>query len=633
MNGSGGVERTTRVTIHAYHSGEPAEETNRGYRLQTERKWVVEGYDHALTQIANQLPSAKRTRVGANTLILNLVNSVGVLNLPHLGEVELVTGKFDTDQFDAMLRELTELATTSTLPFSAGEAAAGRYSVSTAPRDEVLYHAFVYLRYILSDRAPERVRLRPALEMIVREPHRLWHSDRREVRIEAMTRVDAHTPFDLVTRPGTAVVASSLSPSGARLAERLGWRLPEVVSERKIRPTTDTPENRFVKAFIGQARTIIGRMRSAVSSRRPDAFRRNLLRDCDRMEASLMPIARHSMWDDVGRMVRIPFSSTVLQRRRGYRRVLRHFSRIRLAPTIPLDKDGMRDLLELKDIALLYELWTFFRLVHEISAVLGRPPVRSGRPASDLFQTGFAAGETFEWDPGVRLKYNQRFSRAQTDNGYSYSVPLIPDIALSIPDGPNAGLHLFDAKFRVQALADVGQGSPRTTRAATTRRRQSGRVRSSVQTSTRCTPTATRFRTRGRCGSCIRVGSFGSLGCRGVPEWGWLATGRLLRLRGCRESWRGSGRFRWLLGWGGRGAMAREWRVRMTARCERPWDGCSGTGQKCQLYHTLSKLEFTLRGFFRRQRPWLLEEGGMKRATTAVPAELVAPTCRWPIPP
>ena len=454
MNGSAGVGRTSRVTIHAYDSGEPAKEADRRYRLQTERKWVVEGDDHALTQIANQLPSANRRRVGTNALILDLVNSVGVLNLPHLGEVELVTGKFGTDQFDAMLRELTESATT--LPFSAGEAAAGRYSVSTAPRDEVLYHAFVYLRYILSDRAPEGVRLLPALEMIVREPHRLWHSHRRDVRIEAMTRVDAHTPLDLVTRPGMAVVASSLSPSGARLAERLSWRLPEVVSERKIRPTTDTPENRFVKAFIGQARTIIGRMRSAVSSRRPDAFRRNLLRDCDRMEASLMPIARHSMWEEVGRMVRIPFSSTVLQRRRGYRRVLQHFSRIRLAPMIPLDKDGMRDLLELKNIALLYELWTFFRLVHEISAVLGSPPVRSGRLASDLFQTAFAAGGTFEWDPGVRLVYNQRFSRSRRGQRHSYSVPLIPDIALRIPDGPNAGLHLFDAKFRVQALTDVG---------------------------------------------------------------------------------------------------------------------------------------------------------------------------------
>ena len=168
-----------------------------------------------------------------------------------------------------------------------------------------------------------------------------------------------------------------------------------------------------------------------------------------------MPIALHGMWEEVGSLVRIPFSSTVLQRRRGYRRVLQHFSRIRLAPMIPLDKDGMRDLLELKNIALLYELWTFFRLVHEISAALGHPPVRSGRLTRGHFQTAFAAGGTFEWNPGVRLVYNQRFSRLRRGQGHSYSVPLIPDIALRIPDGPNAGLHLFDAKFLVQALTDV----------------------------------------------------------------------------------------------------------------------------------------------------------------------------------
>ena len=116
----------------------------------------------------------------------------------------------------------------------------------------------------------------------------------------------------------------------------------------------------------------------------------------------------------------------------------------------------MRDLLELKNIALLYELWTIFRLVHEISAVLGSQPVRSGRLASDLFQTAFAAGGTFEWDPGVRLVYNQRFSKSRRGRGHSYSVPLVPNIALRVPDGPNAGLHLFDAKFRVHALTDVG---------------------------------------------------------------------------------------------------------------------------------------------------------------------------------
>ena len=447
-------EATSRVSVHHYGTDEPAPLIDGVHQLETESNWIVQGSPQQLADIGNKLPESKWTWAGDHALILNLVNSVGTLELPHLGTLDLVSRKFDGNQFDAMLRELTDAATT--LPFSWNEAAAGRYSVSTAPRDEVLYHAFVYLRYILSNRAPEEVCLLPALEMIVREPHRLWRSHRRDVRIDAMTRVDAHTPLDLVTRPGVSVAAASLSPSGARLAERLRWRLPEFVSERKIRPTTDTPENRFVKAFIGQARAIIGRMRSAVSSRRPDAFRRNLLRDCDRMESSLMPIARHSMWEEVGRMVRIPFSSTVLQRRRGYRRVLQHFSRIRLAPTIPVDKDGMRDLLELKNIALLYELWTFFRLVDQVSMVLGSPPVRSERPAAGPFQTTFAAGGTFEWDPGVRLAYNQRFSRWRKRQRYSYSVPLIPDIALSIPAGPNAGLHLFDAKFRVHGLADVG---------------------------------------------------------------------------------------------------------------------------------------------------------------------------------
>ena len=122
----------------------------------------------------------------------------------------------------------------------------------------------------------------------------------------------------------------------------------------------------------------------------------------------------------------------------------------------------MRDLLELKDIALLYELWTFFRLVHEISAVLGRPPVRSRRLTSGPFQTAFAAGGTFEWDPGVRLEYNQRFSRSRNRQRHSYSVPLIPHIALRVPDGPNVGLHLFDAKFRVRALTDVGIAAARS---------------------------------------------------------------------------------------------------------------------------------------------------------------------------
>ena len=302
-----------------------------------------------------------------------------------------------------------------------------------------------------------------------------------------------------------------------------------------------------------------------------------------------MPIARHSMWEEVGRMVRIPFSSTVLQRRRGYRRVLQHFSRIRLAPMIPLDKDGMRDLLELKNIALLYELWTFFGLVHEISAVLGRPPVQSGRLASDLFQTAFAAGGTFEWDPGVRLVYNQRFSRSRRGQRHSYSVPLIPDIALRIPDGPNAGLHLFDAKFRVQALTDVGLAADDKDADDEKARERAGSFKRAdiwkMHAYRDAIPDAR------RCGSFTRAAVSVLWGSGGVG--GWLAAGRLVRRRGCRggggsrRGSGGSGRRRGGGRWPRNGG--REW------QCAASDIGADAPGveQECQLHHTLSDVKFT----------------------------------------
>ena len=269
--------------------------------------------------------------------------------------------------------------------------------------------------------------------------HTVSGSCRPRERALILTLVNSVGILDLLTRTGTAVLPSSLSPAVAWLVERLGVR--------SSGSTTDTTENRVVKAFIGQSKTIIGRMRSAVGSSQPNAFRRNVLRDCDRMEASLMPIARHSMWEEVGRMVRIPFSSTVLQRRRGYRRVLQHFSRIRLAPIIPLDNEAMRDLLELKDIVTLYELWTFFRIVRELTVLKG-PPVRSGCGA--VPSVSLCMG--FWCAPGVQPALLQVAGETKT-----FVLGAAASRYRSFgPRWPNAGLHLFDAKFRVHGLAEVG---------------------------------------------------------------------------------------------------------------------------------------------------------------------------------
>lgn len=450
---SAATDTSPRVRLNAYGSGEPAACVDGRWQMQSERSWVVRGPPATLDGIAMVLPSYACKRPDDGVLVLSLVNSVGVLDLPGLGRIELYTGKLGEAEFEALLADLTRLATS--LPFAAGEPGSAPYTSGPPPRDEVLYHAFVYLRHILlSERTESDERLIPALELIQRAPHRRWRTERREVRIEALTRVDSRTLLDLVTRTGAEVQAPSLSPAAAQLAERLGGRLPEEVSERRIRTTIDTPENRFVKAFIGQARGIIGRVRSRVAGGRR-IFERNLIADCDRMDAQLMPVVRHSMWEEVGAMTAIPFSSTVLQRRRGYRHVLRHFAKIRLAPHIPLDGEKLRNLLELKDIAHLYELWTYYRLAELISGLVG-PPLRRAATSRDDFRVALRWGQTFSWAGGIRLAYNPSFSPSRKPPRHSYSGPLRPDIALDVPTGTNAGFHLLDAKFTVRTLSDAG---------------------------------------------------------------------------------------------------------------------------------------------------------------------------------
>ncbi|MDE2662054.1 MAG: DUF2357 domain-containing protein [Gemmatimonadota bacterium] len=449
-SGSAATGETPSIT--AYGAGDRPPREDGRWRLQSERRWAVEGTRADLEAIKAVLPSASCEWAGS-VLVLNLVNSVGVLDLPGLGQIELYTGKLGEAAFEALLADLTRLATS--LPFAAGDPGSSPYTSGPPPPDEVLYHAFVYLRHILlSERAESDERLIPALELIQRAPHRRWRTERREVRIDALTRVDSRTLLDLVTRTGAEIHAPTLSPAAAQLAERLGGRLPEEVSERRIRPTIDTPENRFVKGFIGQAQGVIGRVRSRVVDGRR-AFERTLLADCDRMDARLMPVVRHSMWGEVGAMTAIPFSSTVLQRRRGYRHVLRHFAKIRLAPRIPLDGEQLRNLLELKDIAHLYELWTYYRLAELISGLIGPPAKRAATSPGD-FGVALRWGQTFSWTGGVRLEYNPSFSRSRKPPRDSYSMPLRPDIALYVPTGPNAGLHLLDAKFTVRTLSDAG---------------------------------------------------------------------------------------------------------------------------------------------------------------------------------
>lgn len=441
----------TLFTITARHGAHlPAERDGR-LVLRGEIVWLLRGPATQLDVVAGALPGVGE-RLAPDLVLLDFGNAVGRFAVPGLPPLEVVSGKWDEGHFAQMLDDLTTIA--AGLPFAASETAGLPYDRSVADQPDVLYHLFVYLRHILSDDPPPERRLLPALRLIVREPHQRFAQTRRTVPAELARSLDPAGFARLAagaggfTRVGPAVAARFPA------ARALRGHLPTRVDEPHAAITRDTPENRFIKAFLAQATGIVAQMRQTLAPLRPNAFRDRLLRDCDTMDAVQRPIATAPLWDEVGRMVHLPAGSPVLQQRRGYHEVYGHFGRLRLATRLPLSATAMRDLLAVKDIAQLYELWCYFALVDATTRLLG-PPTRAARTQPDAMQIGVSRELAVDWADGTRLLYNPTFSRSRPAGRRSYSVPLRPDIALVAPTGPNAGLHLLDGKFRLDRLDTI----------------------------------------------------------------------------------------------------------------------------------------------------------------------------------
>lgn len=429
--------------------GGTADRTATGYRIDAESSWIVQGAPEEIAAIQAALPE-NVCEPFCGLLQLKFINAVGQFELPHLGTVEVHSGKWTERDFDQMLWDITDVV--ASLPFSAGTGAERPYDRSVAASEAVLFHKFVYLRHVLSNTAPEGERLAHSLRQILADPHRRLEAYRREVPLEHANRVDARTVLDLAGGRGQlrAAPQSHSSP----LAEALKGHFPSRINECHRRNTYDVPENRFVRGFLDQIRDITEKTKALADGTGTVWFAKRLHADCARITQTLAPIRGHRIWSEIGPIGELPAASTVLQRRHGYREVLRHFVRLRLAPRIPISSMNVRRMLELKNIAELYELWCFFEVEKAVAAILGPPVEAEGITASDL-EWKLPWDVRIRWSAGVELFYNLRFSRSRPADRHSYSVPLRPDITLKIATGPAAGLHLMDAKFRLDRLPEA----------------------------------------------------------------------------------------------------------------------------------------------------------------------------------
>lgn len=442
------------LRFHPRSGTEVAHDLPDGVCLRGEIGWIASGEPADIDALEAALgPMAER--VSATHALVRFGNAVGKFRIGGLGQLEARCGKWDEAAFDAMLADLSEIS--SGLPFAATQWQGLAHDRVLDADDPILLHQFLYVRHIVLSRFVASTGLLPALESILRDPHRRFVVERERVTIEATARADARTLARLAAG-GEPLIRVGRPLADIGLARALRGHLPRTVDSPRAYHSADTAENAFVKSFLDQVASIaerVGALATARCSRSAEerpAFWSRLLDDSLQVRRALQPLREHDFWEGVSSLAQIPAASAVLQRRRGYREVLRHYLALRATAKLPLGEEQRHQLLGVKDVASLYELWAFYRVVKTVEEILGCPPSLAERPQSSELQLDVPWGLRVAWGTAVEVLYNLSFGRSHLGDRRSLSITLRPDIVVRVRHGDFFEVHALDAKLRIERL-------------------------------------------------------------------------------------------------------------------------------------------------------------------------------------
>lgn len=300
----------------------------------------------------------------------------------------------------------------------------------------------------------------PVMRLVDRE-------DRQDVRRAARMDRNALVQFVAASR---RIQLKERHPLYARLPS-----IPESITSFLREETTDIPENRFVKFALGYFRAELRKYAMEIKAAGNDniSITVQLKEACELLDRWL----GHSFFRGVGNLAAFPSASMVLQRREGYREILRKWVQYQMGAV--LQWEGGADIYKAnqRNMAALYEYWCclklfdvvkelfhfkekdlFESLAHENGLIFGL------KEGSSFSVEGSFEREGSEGNPryrklAVTFSYNRTFSPP----GGSWSFAMRPDYTLSfrpatITDETAASsldlvtfVH-FDAKYKAKNL-------------------------------------------------------------------------------------------------------------------------------------------------------------------------------------
>ncbi len=365
----------------------------------------------------------------------NLRNFVGLSRFRGVS-IEVVNRKIRPGQFRAMFDEVCRGI--PEVVFSFATPAGFAWEKGDQPAGSMAYPALLYLLRIFFG---EALTVEALYRLVHRNPHRRLEAEPRVVPVE-----DAGPPG-----PATAMAVAAAPERLARLppghplaATDLARRLcvggvphfPRQVREARPRWTFDTPENRFLKHFFSELRTLVGTFRQAFSEPR-SLLNGDLGPLLDRAGGLLESICADRFFEDVGVLRAIPWSSTVLTRRDGYRQLFRYFVELHTASRVQWNPADLRSICEVRDVPTVYEYWVLLRLLAAFRARWGAPISAEPLAVTNPHETRVNEGLRVRYGSGAEFRFQASMQ------AYS-GGDLRPDFVISVGEKR----LVLDAKYR-----------------------------------------------------------------------------------------------------------------------------------------------------------------------------------------
>lgn len=249
--------------------------------------------------------------------------------------------------------------------------------------------------------------------------------------------------------------------------------LPERITTIRKTDSVDTPENRFIKHALENFLKFC----TDIKSKAIEFGHEKMESESELMIRELESQLHHTVFKDISGPATLKLNSPVLQRKEGYREVLRVWLMFDLAAKLIWKGGDYIYSGGKKDIATLYEYWLFFKLLDlfqsifeiepkDISDLINETPdglnlqIRQGKFTAlrGIYNSGSRK-------LNIRFNYNRSFSGKKTypDSG-SWTTTLRPDYTLSFwpfgisePEAEKQELivHVhFDAKYKIANLTD-----------------------------------------------------------------------------------------------------------------------------------------------------------------------------------